>query len=171
MEQNSLKIRNAVSVTIIGICAYLGIDYMIFALYTVLMFIDFFTGVVKGVVHKDLSSTKAISWFASKFFMILLILAVGITCKILHFEFMAHILSGLFSILALAELYSIIGNIYEVKTGKKVKEFDAVSMVVSKLLTIIKNKLETDINKGETTIDDYLQKEKKEINSPKNENN
>ena len=55
---------------------------------------------------------------------------------------MSYILSGTFFALSLAEMYSIIGNAYEIRTGKKVTEYDAVALILSKMLGIIKNRLD-----------------------------
>jgi hypothetical protein len=40
--------------------------------------------------------------------------------------------------LAFAELYSIVANIYEIKTKKQLPEYDAVSAVIGGLLEVIK---------------------------------
>ncbi|MHA1379597.1 MAG: hypothetical protein ACTSRG_14585 [Candidatus Helarchaeota archaeon] len=55
---------------------------------------------------------------------------------------MSYILSGTFFALSLAELYSIIGNTYEIRTGKKVTEYDAIAIILHKMLSLVKNKLD-----------------------------
>jgi len=55
---------------------------------------------------------------------------------------MGNILSGTFFALSLAEMYSIVGNTYEIRTGKKVKEYDAVAIILSKMLGFIRGKID-----------------------------
>ena len=65
---------------------------------------------------------------------------------------MAFAFSLTFSALSLAEMYSIVGNTYEIRTGKKIKEYDAVAIILSKFLWVIKNKLD----KVEPSLDNKI---------------
>lgn len=148
MEKIIALKQTGLSISLISVFTYLGIDAKIFGFYVALLFIDFITGVIKGAVNKDLSSRKAINGFFSKFTILLLILSLGVFGKINEYD-MSYILSGTFFALSLAELYSIIGNAYEIRTGKKVTEYDAVALILSKALGLIKNKLDSiDINEN-----------------------
>lgn len=133
--------QTTISVGLISIFTYLGIDAEVFWLYVLLLFIDFFTWFVKWIKNKELSSRTAINWFFSKLTLLLLILSIWVFGKINDYN-MAHILSWIFFALSLAELYSIISNIYEIYSGKKVKEYDAVSIILRGILNIIKNKID-----------------------------
>jgi phage-related holin len=106
-----------------------------------LLFIDFTTGVIKGAITKQLSSRRAVGGFFSKFTILLLILSLGVFGKLNNYD-MENILSGTFFALSLAEMYSIVGNTYEIRTGKKVKEYDAVAIILSKMLGVIKTRLD-----------------------------
>ena len=140
--ENVIAIKQtSATITISGILAYLWIDERVLALYWILLIMDFVTGTIKAWLNKDLSSRKAIHWFFSKFTIILLILSVGIFWKILNYD-MTFILSSTFSALSLAEMYSIVWNTYEIRTWKKIKEYDAVAILLSKVLWGIKNKLD-----------------------------
>jgi hypothetical protein len=55
---------------------------------------------------------------------------------------MSYILSGTFFALSLAELYSITSNVYEIYSGKKVKEYDAVTLILKTFLSFIRQKIE-----------------------------
>ena len=134
--------QTTMSLSLITVFTYLGIDAQAFALYVLLLFIDFITGIIKGIKRKELSSRRAINWFFSKFTLLLLILSIGVFWKINDYD-MSYILSGTFFALSLAELYSIVSNVYEIYSGKKVKEYDAVALVLSGFLRLIRNKLES----------------------------
>lgn len=134
--------QTALSISLISVFWFLGIDAKVFWLYVLLLFIDFTTWIIKGAVSKQLSSRRAVQGFFSKFTILLLILSIGVFGKLNAYD-MSNILSGTFFALSLAEMYSIVGNTYEIRTGKKVKEYDAVAILLSKALGFIKGKLDT----------------------------
>lgn len=141
--ENILAIKQTtLSISLITIFTYLGIDAKVFGLYVALLFIDFTTGVIKGIRNKDLSSRRAVNGFFSKFTILLLILSIWVFGKINNYD-MSYILSGTFFALSLAELYSIIGNTYEIHTGKKIKEYDAVGIILKNALAFVRSKLES----------------------------
>lgn len=140
MEKMLTLKHTTISISWLSILWFLGIDHTAFALYTALLFIDFITGVIKGIVFKNLSSSRAINWFFSKFLMLLVIFSFGIFWKINDYD-MSYVLSFTFFALSLAELYSILANIYEIRTRKKLPEYDAVWLIIWAMLAFIRNKL------------------------------
>lgn len=139
---NFLTLKNtSLSVTLIWVFAYLWIDHEVFFLYTFLLFIDFLTGFVKSIILKTTSSRRALRGFLSKFMLLFMILSIWVFGKINEYD-MSYILSGAFFSLSLAELYSIIGNIYQIRTGKKIKEYDAVAKILSYFLSFISKRLD-----------------------------
>lgn len=141
MELKTIYIINCFSAIIIGWCAYLWLDHQALWLYSILMVLDYITWIIKWIIHKDLKSKTAIYGLISKIFILFVIFAIGITWKILWF-WMHGILSGLLGAFALAELYSIVGNIYEIHTRKKITEFDALTFIFSFILGKVKENIE-----------------------------
>lgn len=62
---------------------------------------------------------------------------------------MVHLLSGTLWILIIAELYSIIQNIYTFRTGVLLPEYDAISIVLKKLGDFMKQKIDDFLTKKE----------------------
>ena len=62
-------------------------------------------------------------------------------------------MSWTFLALSLAELYSILANVYEIRTGKKLPEYDAVWMVLKFMLNTITNKLNNLSSKKYTDVE------------------
>lgn len=153
--ENVLAIKQTtLSISLITVFTYLGIDAKVFGLYVALLFIDFTTGVIKGAKYKELSSRRAVNGFFSKFTILLLILSIWVFGKINNYD-MSYILSGTFFALSLAEMYSIIGNTYEIRTGVKLKEYDAVAIILKKALAFVRGKLETiEFNEKQNNGDD-----------------
>jgi len=148
---NEINVHSTISsVYFISICTYLWIDVEILWLYTFLLIIDFITWVIKWYTTKTLESNKAINWVFKKLILILLIFSIWTTWKIVWYEDLRGLLSFAFSSLAVAEMYSILANIYEIRTGKKTKEFDWVSYLISSFLKFIESKIKKiDNNKPE----------------------
>lgn len=138
------------SMTFITICTYLGIDYKILWLYVLLMAIDFTTWIIKWMISRSLKSSKAINWIFKKLILVLLIFSVGVTWKIMWFEDLSSLLSFAFSALAIAEFYSILANIYQIRTWEEATEFDAVSFIISSAMKYIQDKIEKYLDKQNT---------------------
>ena len=137
------------SLSLISICTYLWIDVKILWLYTALLCIDFITWFIKWISTKTFKSSVAINWVAKKLVLIFLIFSIWVTWKIVWFENLRWLMSFSFSSLAIAELYSILANIYEIKTWHRTKEFDWVAFIISSFLKFIENKIkkiDTNIN-------------------------
>lgn len=153
--ENVLAIKQTtLSISLITIFTYLGIDAKVFGLYVTLLFIDFITWLIKGIKSKELSSRRAVNGFFSKFTILLLILSIWVFGKINNYD-MSYILSGTFFALSLSEMYSIIWNTYEIRTGTKVKEYDAIAIILKKALLFVKSKLDNiDFNEKKQNGDD-----------------
>lgn len=130
--------QTTLSGSLIVVFWYLWIDQTIFLLYTFLILIDFITWIIKWYIHKELSSGKASNWFLKKFIILLLVLAIAICGKIVWVD-PHNILSWALTWLAIAELYSIIWNTYQIRTWKKIKEYDATNILLTKFLNIIED--------------------------------
>ena len=141
MEIKTIYIINCFSTIIIGWCAYLWLDHQALWLYSILMIFDYITWIIKWIIQKDLKSKTAIYGLISKIFILFVIFSIWITGKILGF-WMSGILSGLLWAFALAELYSIVGNAYEIHTRKKFTEFDALTFSFSFILWKVKENIE-----------------------------
>jgi len=129
------------SLSVIYICGYLWIDVMLLGLYVVLLCIDFFTWFLKGVMYRNFKSSIAINWVAKKLILILLIFSIWVTWKIVWFEDLTWLMSASFATLWIAEFYSILWNMYEIKTWNKTKEFDWVAFLISGIMEYIENKI------------------------------
>ena len=146
MEIKLWIIINCFSIYIVSLFSYLQLDQEMFVIYSVLLFIDYFTGVIRWIMHKNLKSKTAIAGIVSKMVLILLVFSVGLMWVLMHQD-MKTMMSWLITALALAELYSIVWNIYEIRTGKKATEYDAITAVLSFILEKIKLAVEKIIKK------------------------
>ena len=146
MEIKLWIIINCFSIYIVSLFSYLQLDQEMFVIYSVLLFIDYFTGLIRWIMHKNLKSKTAIAGIVSKMVLILLVFSVGLMWVLMHQD-MKTMMSWLITALALAELYSIVWNIYEIRTGKKATEYDAITAVLSFILEKIKLAVEKIIKK------------------------
>ena len=141
MEEKMILFLQWFSVWLIWWCAYLGIDHIAFPLYWILMIFDYLTWILKWFKNKNLRSKTATMWFLYKILIMILIFSVAIAWKTAWYE-MKTIMSWLMTWLALAELYSILANIYEFRTWKKVTEFDAVTGLILLIMDNIRKRIE-----------------------------
>ena len=146
MEIKLWIIINCFSLYIVSLCSYLQLDQEMFVIYSVLLFIDYFTGLIRWIMHKNLKSKTAIAGIVSKMVLILLVFSVGLMWVLMRQD-MKTMMSWLITALALAELYSIVWNIYEIRTGQKATEYDAITAVLSFILEKIKLSVEKIIKK------------------------
>ena len=111
----------------------------VFILFSIMMF-DMVTGIIKSTIiygPQEVTTNLAIAGLFKKLTLlgVPVMLAWGGEAIGINFIFLVK---GTFSILVLYEIYSNIGNIISARKGKEVREYDALS----ELLTIIYSHLE-----------------------------
>ena len=140
MEKQSL-ILNTALLPFASLIAALGLDVTKFFILSFLMVLDLVTGTTKSYVRKeDTTSRRLSAGFLSKVMVLLIPLTVAIMAKGLEVD-MRWLVTFTISILIVAEAYSVVGNIYTIKTGETVKEIDAVSAIVKALGRFLENML------------------------------
>lgn len=122
----------------------LQLDQDSMSVLTVLVLIDIFTGVMKTLaLGKKPSSRRLLNGFISKVLLLLVPIVFALAVKGIGVD-AKSMLYMILSVLILSETYSIIGNVYTVKTRKEVEEFDAVAVIL-KMIRKYLDRL-TDIN-------------------------
>lgn len=117
------------------IAAILGIKYDMLVAFTLLVFIDLFTGIMASVVTRGWVSFKSSTMargivVKSLYVVILLVIAeLGVTLE----QDMTLFIKSSLGILAVSESYSILANIYMIKTKKVVEEIDALTPIMRKV--------------------------------------
>lgn len=140
MEKQSF-ILNTALLPFASLIAALGLDVTKFFILSFLMVLDLVTGVTKAYVRKeDVTSRRLSAGFLSKVMVLLIPLTVAVMAKGIDVD-MVWFISFTISILIVAEAYSVVGNVYTIKTGEAVKEIDAVSAIVKALRRILENML------------------------------
>lgn len=116
---------------------YLGIREEAFYALSLLLIIDFVTGLMASYKVGDPITSKALKvGVLTKFGTMLLILTIALLIKIMgvrHEEF----LYGGFIMLALGEAYSIFANVHCMKTGERLKEFTVTSLIAEKIKKLV----------------------------------
>ena len=130
----------------------LGLSGETYLILAVLMVVDTIFGVARvGVIYgwEHASSYRLSAGILSKLAIIgvPLFIAMAGRGSGMNLTFLAQ---GAIGMLCLAQLYSILGNVYSMRIGKEVREFDAVSWVLRRLQIIIER-----IIKDDTKIEPY----------------
>lgn len=122
-------IYNTIVTAIATIMVYLDIDKEAFGLFATLLFIDYITGIWKArTLGEKITSNKMKYGIISKFILIFIPIVFAIGTKALHQQGDSVLFVGL-NILVLSEVYSILGNIYTVRTKEELPEVDAVAAI------------------------------------------
>ena len=116
--------------TIIGtFLNYLNLETEIFALYALLLVIDYITGLLKALRLKQHIKSNIMKYgILSKLILLLIPLTLLITAKIVGVDIESLVKVSI-NILALSELYSIISNLYSYRTAKELPEYDVLSLL------------------------------------------
>ena len=118
---------NSTMVLLAGSLTYLGLDVFAFTALGYLLFIDYVTGVLKAKsLHHRITSNKMKYGIVSKFSIVLLPFVLALAAKAMGAEAGTFLYVGM-NILILSEVYSIIGNIYTLRTHEELPEYDAVA--------------------------------------------
>jgi phage-related holin len=130
-------------------CEFVGINPLVLGVLTGSFVLDFLTGITKSWVSGTYKSK--IGWVKTiaKILGILLIGLMALTMKLLGIPHSYFLMSS-FMILALHDLISSVSNLYTIRTGKELEEFDAISLLIrnlhKKLIGLVK-KILNDNNK------------------------
>ena len=140
MEKQSIFLNTAL-IPIASCISALGLDLTKLYILSFLMFLDLFSGMVKA--HRNnvaITSRRLSAGVLSKLMVLLVPLTVALIAKGIEID-LRWLVSFSVSLLIVAEGYSVIGNIYSVRTGEAVTEIDAISVILKKLRKIIENLL------------------------------
>ena len=119
------------------VLAYTGLPVEPAAILAVLMCVDFVAGISKSrVVGIPVTSDRIKVGTISKCGVMTVPLVMALTAKGLGADF-HWLVSWSISALILSESYSIIANVYTIRTGKIAPEWDAVSLILSKIRSAI----------------------------------
>lgn len=102
---------------------------------TFLMVIDFITGIIASAKVdgiQSITSKRMTAGAVAKLIIILIPFIVLLTGKGLGLDSMKYV-QGVLFILIVAEAYSNLGNIQSFRTGQRVPEIDAVSLLLKKI--------------------------------------
>lgn len=136
MEKQSL-ILNTALLPFASLIAALGLDVTKFFILSFLMVLDLVTGTTKAYVCKeDVTSRRLSAGFLSKIMVLLVPLTVALMAKGVEID-MTELVRFTVSVLIISEAYSVVGNVYTIKTGEVVKEIDAVSAIVKRIRSAI----------------------------------
>lgn len=116
---------------------YTGLPAEPAAILAVLMCIDFVAGVGRArVLGEPVTSHRIKVGTISKCSVMIVPLVMALTAKGLGADF-NWLVGWSISVLILSETYSIIANIYTIRTGVAAPEWDAVSLILSKIRSAI----------------------------------
>lgn len=121
------------------VLAYTGFPGEPAAILAVLMVMDFASGLAKAhAIGEVISSRRMKSGAASKALILLMPLAVALAAKGMGQDY-SWMLTWVISVLILAELYSFIANIYAIRTGESLPEFDVISIIGKKIQRMLEH--------------------------------
>ena len=130
-----------IKVIIYAIAAYLGVDVETGAILIGLMSIDSFVGGIRAIRMNEGFTFRKMLWgFISKLSFLIIPLVLALLGNSLGYDF-HYVVSVTLSILTVAEVYSIIGNIYSAKNLIKVQKIDAVSLLLVNIRRLLKKLL------------------------------
>ena len=115
---------------------FLGLDPLALYILVIAFLIDFLTGMTKAYVLGEYKSK--IGWVKtiSKVLGMGLIACIALVMKLIGIPHSLFITSS-FMILACHDLISATANLYTIRTGKKLEEFDAISQLIHNLHTFL----------------------------------
>ena len=118
---------------------FVGLSMENYTILAILLVVDVITGVWRSYIvqgGRSITSFKAINGLLSKFLFLLVPMTVAIMGRGLELDlvWLAQMALGL---LMLATGYSIIANIYGIRTGKETREFDVIKIILVQIEGIL----------------------------------
>lgn len=126
-------IWNFLIALISGLLAYLGLDAEAIAVLTVLLAVDYLTGLIKAKsIHESITSNKMKYGIASKMILLVIPISIALGAKGVDVE-MSMLVIVCVNILIFSEMYSIVGNVACITSGKNLPEIDAASIIAKQI--------------------------------------
>lgn len=117
---------------------YAGIPEKTFVVLCILMTVDIFTGIWKGYILKELSSSPITTGLIKKSGLLIALYMIFLGVSVMpELNFIGNLFVGMF---ILAELISIVGNIVAIREKYKISEHDALIQVSEVLKDLFKKK-------------------------------
>lgn len=126
------------------LAAIAGISDEAYTAFALLMLIDVVTGVLASAKisgWRAITSKRLSFGLISKLLLLFIPLSIALAGRSVGAN-LEGIVDSSFFVLTVSELYSVIGNIYTVKNGVRVPEFDAISVILSNIRRLL-NKIPT----------------------------
>lgn len=139
--------KNALTLTLVSWITYLQIDSQVFFLFWILLFFDYIVWIAAAKKMNRFSKKEAVDWIISKTLLLIIPLSLWVLWRINWYD-VTSVMSAIFWALWIAEFYSILWWIYEFRSWKRRQEVDFTSLVIQKLLSIIKGILKNILNKN-----------------------
>ena len=122
--------------------AYVGINHDALTALTALLLIDTFVGVLAAhAVGNRIRSSILAGGLLSKLVLLLVPFSIALAGKVVGVD-LTSLVGASISVLALAEVYSIIGNIIQIRTKKEVDEQDAIHLALLGIRSFLEKMLE-----------------------------
>ena len=130
-------------VAVTSILVYLNIPQEALWVLGTLMIIDTITGVAKQykVESIGITSKRMTTWVVTKFVTLLCLLSGWLVINFLKID-PEYYVQTVLSVLIMAEFYSIIQNVYAVRTGVILPEYDVISIALKRLTGVIQDFIE-----------------------------
>lgn len=142
---------NEIKTAVYSAFIFLNIDTDVVQVLCWLMFIDTFSGIIKSFVLGKCFDFKVLFFgICSKLLILLIPMVIALVGKGISktYDF-TSILDAVLKILVVSEGLSIITNFYVVKTGKDVKNFDVVTLLLSSIRKWMQKIIKSAIDKIE----------------------
>ncbi len=130
-------------VAVTSILVYLNIPQESLWVLGSLMIIDTLTGIAKQykVESIGITSKRMTTWVVTKFVTLMFLFSGWLVINFFKIE-PDYYIQTVLSVLIMAEFYSIIQNVYAVRTGVILPEYDVISIALKKLTGFIQEFIE-----------------------------
>jgi phage-related holin len=123
------------------IAALIGVEQGVVEAFAALLILDVVTGVAASAKidgWRSITSHRLGFGVLAKLLFILVPVSIALAGKVVGQDLQVIVSSSL-SVLALSEAYSVIANLYAIHYGKRVPEFDALSIVLKNIFNLLEN--------------------------------
>ncbi len=132
MGSEWVQMANWIYAPFVATMLYWGMDEEAVIGLSILIVIDMITGVWKTIaLDKKPSSTRFVNGLISKLVLLIIPFVLAVASKSVHLD-LSIFLWVVINALILSEMYSILANIYTIRSKKETEEFDVMSIILRK---------------------------------------
>lgn len=122
------------------VLTYVNLNAEVYSIFAILMIIDILTGLMKSIIlERKITPGRLTNGLISKMSILILPIVLAMGAKAVGEDATRFVVWGM-NLLILSEVYSVMGNVYTIRTKEFLPEWDAIALIAKGIREFVHRK-------------------------------